>query len=136
MDWHALKARRGDPGAALVLLVEDDDGLRELWANALTAVGYEVRAVPDALTAMAHLPDAPQVAVCDVHLPGASGLWLTEQIRTISPTTAVVLATGDARIPATQSLRSGIVRYLVKPFGLDDLKRAVEEGVRWSLRLK
>jgi DNA-binding NtrC family response regulator len=59
-------------------------------------------------------------------------LWLAEQVRTVSPTTAVVLATGDARIPANQSLRAGIIAYLVKPFGADALVAAVHDGVRWS----
>jgi CheY-like chemotaxis protein len=132
MDWHALKERRAHKDSALVLVVEDDEGVRELWTTALTALSYNVRAAADAVTALPLLEDAPHVAVCDVHLPGPSGLWLIEQIRTLSPTTAIVIATGDARIPANQSLRAGVVRYLVKPFALDDLKVAVEEGVRWS----
>ena len=72
------------------------------------------------------------VAICDVHRSGASGLWLIDQIRTTSLHTAVILATADPSISALQSLRAGTVAYLVKPFRLDELKAAVEAGVRWS----
>jgi DNA-binding response OmpR family regulator len=70
------------------------------------------------------------VAICDVHLSGASGLWLIDQIRTTSLHTAIILATADPSISALQSLRAGTVAYLVKPFRLDELKAAVEAGVR------
>jgi response regulator NasT len=94
--------------------------------------GYEVIAVPAALEALPLLTHDPHVVVCDVHLPGPNGLWLADQIRDTSPMTAIVLATGDADIPPLESLRPGVIAYLVKPFNLTQLQAAVEEGVRWS----
>ena len=117
---------------APVIVVEDDPILRDLLSKYLDQLGYALQAVEDALSALPLLRGAPYVAIVDVHLPGASGLWLADQIREISPTTAVVLATGDATIPANQSMRAGIVAYLVKPFELEGVAAAVQDGVQWS----
>jgi DNA-binding NtrC family response regulator len=77
---------------------------------------------------------APTVVICDVHLPdGPDGLWLADKIRKLYPTTAMILATGDHTVPSTQSLRKGIVAYLVKPFQREEIVRAIEHGVRWSI---
>lgn len=88
--------------------------------------------VEDAQQAAPFLTHDLYVAICDVRLSGASGLWLIDQIRTTSLHAAVILATADPSISALQSLRAGTVAYLVKPFRLDELKSAVEAGVRWS----
>ena len=115
-----------------VLMVEDDESLRELWTRVVTRLGYDVIVAPDAESAAQLLHDHHDVALCDVHLPGASGLWLADQIRQLSPGTAIVLITADDHIPPSESLRPGIVSYLVKPVTIDELERALREAVRWS----
>jgi len=119
---------------ARVLLVEDDQSLRALWTRAITRLGYDVIMVSDAESAVPLLANRPDVALCDVHLPGASGLWLADRIRDLSPTTAIVLITADDHIPPSESLRPGIVSYLVKPVTLDELDSAVHAAVRLSQR--
>lgn len=115
-------------------MVEDDHSLRALWTRAIKRLGYDLLIAPDAESAVPLLEHRPDVALCDVHLPGASGLWLAERIRELSPTTAIVLVTADDHIPPTESLRPGIVSYLVKPVSLADLDSAVHAAVRWSRR--
>jgi CheY-like chemotaxis protein len=117
---------------ATVLIVEDDPTVREVWQRLLHGFGYEVVAARDAKEAVTLLAHRPDVAVLDVHLPGASGIWLADEIRRTSPTTAVVLATGDGSLSAADTIRPGIVAYLVKPFHLDQLNAAVDAGARWS----
>ena len=113
-------------------MVEDDQSLRLLWMRAITRLGYDVIMAPDAESAVPLLANRPDVALCDVHLPGASGLWLADRIRDLSPTTAIVLITADDTIPPRESLRPGIVSYLVKPVTLDELDTAVHAAVRLS----
>jgi FixJ family two-component response regulator len=43
-----------------------------------------------------------------------------------------VFATGDSTLPPTQTLRKGIVGYVLKPFRHDLLLQAVREGIRWA----
>ena len=56
------------------------------------------------------------VVFCDVQMPGQGGLWLAGVLRTQFPQTAIILATGVTTVPATTSLRPGILAYLTKPF--------------------
>src|SRR5687767_96027 len=99
-----------------VLVVDDQSGFRELLKRFLEPAGYEVRTASDAHEALARLADAPPaVAILDVHMPGPNGLWLANQIRSGSPTTAIVLATSDDTVPPVESLKKGVVAYIVKP---------------------
>ena len=116
-----------------ILIVEDDANVRDLLRRILEGAGHEVVEAPNAEDAMSLLRgSALSVAFVDVHMPGASGLWLAEQIRHSSPATAVVLATGDARILPAESLRSGVVAYIVKPFTRKDILSAADAGIAWS----
>ena len=119
---------------ASVLIVDDDSTVCDLLERLVTFAGYEAASVPDAHTALAAMAASPSpVVLCDVHLhEGPDGLWLADRIRQLHPITAMILATGDATVPPTESLRKGVVAYLVKPFRHADVVRAVEEGVLWS----
>jgi two-component system NtrC family response regulator len=116
-----------------VLIVDDDDKVREVLRRFLEPEGYEVIQAGSAEDAVRMVEvAAPSVAFCDVHMTGANGLWLADQIRTLSPATAMVLATGDSQIPSTESLRAGVVSYLLKPLRRERVVAAAAEGVRWS----
>lgn len=119
-------------GRQLVLIVEDEEGVRSVWERAVTALGYEAIVVADAEAAMQNLSPPPNVAILDVHLPGASGLWLSEEIRKVSPTTAIVFATGDSRIPPKDTLAPHVTAYLVKPFSAGKFQKAVRTAMAWS----
>jgi len=118
---------------ASVLIVDDDRRIQELLMRWLRAAGHTLRFAEDANAALASIAeDHPTVIVCDVHMPGANGLWLADRVRAIAPTTAIVLATGDTDVPPFESLRKGVVAYMVKPFQRDAFLRAVSAGVEWS----
>lgn len=110
-----------------ILVVEDDTAI----AAALTAVllrrGHDVVVVHDALRALEC--DAPDVLLSDVHLPGASGFDLASELhrRGIRPRT--VFMTGDATLDnCRRALLLGAAEFLVKPFRIEDVIRAVEAG--------
>lgn len=122
---------------ARVLVVDDHAPIRELLRRILEAAGYEVFTAEDAHGALAAMAaHEPHVAFLDVHMPGADGLWLADQIRERFPTAATVLATADRDIPQAQNVRRGIIQYLVKPFQRDDVLRAAADGVQWSEALR
>ena len=116
-----------------VLVVDDEDGIRELIARWLTGGGYEVRTAANANEALDRVHDrAPAVALCDIRMPGRDGLWLAQHIRRDAPETAVIMATGVQDVgSAVTSLRQGVVDYLTKPFGRDRLRESVLRGVEW-----
>lgn len=116
-----------------VLVVEQDLEARDLVAHWLTASGYEVVAAADDAEALWMLEEQTVgVAVCAIRAPGRDGLWLLEQLRRLSPETALVLATQQQDVgSAVASLRLGVVDYLIKPFGRERLREAVRRGSEW-----
>ena len=133
MDWLTLRIKRAGPrDGPSVLVVEDEQSMRDFLKRTLTTLGYNLLVAPDSESALRLLSEQPQVALLDVHLPGASGLWLADQIRDLSPTTAIILVTGDSRVAPTESLRPQVVGYILKPFAIEKLRETVAAGVLWS----
>jgi DNA-binding NtrC family response regulator len=116
-----------------VLIVDDEANVRALLERILAEAGHELRTAADAesaLQAIAH--STPDVVLSDVHMPGASGLWLADRIRDCAPATAVVLVTADGDVPPCESLRNGLVAYVLKPFQPKQVLRAVADGMQWA----
>ena len=121
------------PHIPSILVVDDDNGVRDLMARWLAAVGYDVRTASSATEALDRVhAAAPAVALCDIRMPGQDGLWLAHQIRHDAPETAVIMATGVHDVgSAVASLRQGVIDYLTKPFGRDRLRESVSRGLEW-----
>lgn len=143
---HAAVARpAGSSGATRahsVLIVDDENGVRDLLARWLESGGYSVTTAASAEEALGRLQDHPSaVALCDIRMPGHDGVWLAEQIRQQFPETAVIMATGVQDVgSAVQTLRQGVIDYLTKPFGKKRLREAVTRGLEfhhsaWDARL-
>ena len=83
------------PAAALVLVVDDEAGVRDLLVRWLGTFGFDVITAAGADQALVRLRErSVAVALCDIRMPGRDGLWLAEQVQHASPDTAVVMATG------------------------------------------
>jgi DNA-binding NtrC family response regulator len=110
-----------------VLLVEDDENVRQSVAAALIGAGHQVTEVTDGLDAVDLLgSEAFDLAICDVNLPRLDGMALFRRIKREAPDTAVVMMTSYARIPdVVDSMRDGAVDYVTKPFDPDDFTRRV-----------
>ena len=116
-----------------VLVVDDEDSVRELLIRWLEISGYAVAGARGAEEALARLDAHPAaVVVCDIRMPGRDGLWLAARIRQRFPETAVVMSTGVQDVEASaESMRQGVIDYLTKPFGRDRLRDAVNRAVEW-----
>src|SRR5829696_5526566 len=78
-----------------VLVVDDENGVRDLMSRWLQAGGYSVASASGADEALGVIQTfAPAVALCDIRMPGRDGLWLAQRIRQQYPETAVIIATG------------------------------------------
>lgn len=114
-----------------VLVVDDEAQVRELLERWLGTAGYETRSAGNADAAIEAMNAEPaSVVLCDVHMPGRDGLWLTEQLRARYPSTAIVLATGLDEIPGS-ALRDGVVGCLQKPFQRGVMLDVVREGLEY-----
>ena len=118
-----------------ILVVEDDDSLRETSAELLRTHGYVVEAVEDAFAALAFLRENDVAAlILDVYLPGMNGLTLLDLLDDPPPT---ALITGHSYDTEVMDRRSKVSLFLQKPIRPDylleaagDLTRRSEEGGR------
>jgi len=114
-----------------VLLIEDDPDVLVSSAQALRLAGFEVEALGSAEAARPRISfGAPVIVVCDVRLPGLSGVdWLPE-IRAIDAELPVVLFTGHGHIAmAVESMRQGAYDFIEKPFTSERLVAVVRHAV-------
>jgi DNA-binding NtrC family response regulator len=115
-----------------VLIVDDEASIRQVLKRWIEAMGYataEAESGEAGLAAMIANPAA--VVFCDVQMPGQGGLWLAGALRSQFPLAAIILATGVTTVPATTSLRPGILAYLTKPFEQPDVRAALERAMVW-----
>jgi two-component system OmpR family response regulator len=116
---------------ATVLLVEDDDVLREEMAGYLTGQGYTVRQAADVPAAREVLDARPvDVMVLDVNLPGENGLSLCRQVAgTDGPAILLLSALGDP-VDRIVGLELGADDYVVKPIPPRELLARVKALLR------
>ncbi len=114
-----------------VLVVEDDENLREAIADTLEISNYSVETVCDAEQALEWLSHKHcDLVVSDVNMPGLSGYQLMQQIATQWPQVPVLIMTAYGSISnAVQAMRSGAVDYLEKPFSTEKLISVVQKYV-------
>ena len=110
-----------------LLVIDDDDALRQSLTEALSEEGYSVRAVASATAALAQLKEiGPDVVLSDVRMPGLDGLELLRVLRDRAPDVQVVLMTAFDDMPTVvAAMRHGAVDFLVKPLDLHDLRRVL-----------
>ena len=125
---HASGA--GSDGTETVLLVEDEEALRDILEQVLTAKGYTVIVAAsgaECLAEVAKLDAPPRLLVTDVVMPGLGGRELAESMSADYPGMKVLFMSGytdDARL--LEAMQRG-AHFLQKPFGLQDFAARVRE---------
>ncbi|HVM96872.1 MAG TPA: response regulator [Candidatus Acidoferrales bacterium] len=113
-----------------ILIVDDDDVLRERLARAFRDRDYDVRignGYDEAMRLAA--ADSPELAVIDLRMPGRSGLELVRDLHELDPSTKIVVLTGYGSIAtAIEAVRLGATYYLSKPADADDVLAAFARG--------
>jgi two-component system response regulator AtoC len=101
-----------------VLIVDDDESLRESLALVLGAEGFEVATAADGERALARLDDAaPDIVLCDLRMPGMGGLELVpELVRRRPDATVILMSAWGTNELALEAMRRGAYDYLAKPF--------------------
>jgi two-component system response regulator PrrA len=125
-----IDSRAGDD--VRVLVVEDDDAVRDALARGLALHGFEARAVADAEQALeAVTRRMPHLIVLDVGLPGMSGVDFCRQVRSGGIDVPIlVLSARDQVHDRVEGLEAGADDYVVKPFDLTELVLRLRALVR------
>ena len=114
-----------------VLLVEDDEHVRLATTQSLRLACLQVHGVDSAEAARAWLqPGFAGIVVCDVQLPGDSGLTLLHGLREQDPELPVILVTGHGDIGmAVEAMRDGAWDFIEKPFSAEHLVEVVRRAL-------
>lgn len=121
----------GDAEMKRLLLVDDDETIRLALSKFLRSRGYQVDAAEGAPAALSFLNNGHySLMLCDIRMPGMSGLQLVPIARTVDPNLAVIMLTALNDAPtAAESISAGAMEYLTKPVDLQDLLAAIERVV-------
>jgi DNA-binding NtrC family response regulator len=117
-----------------VLLIDDEAVFREDMAVMLRDEGYDCETAADGEEALAKLADlTPDVILCDLVMPGISGVELISRMATIVPQTPVIIVTAHATLDtAVGAFRAGAVDYIIKPVMAEDLFQKIGRCVEQS----
>ncbi len=114
-----------------VMLVDDDDSVREVLAELLGQRGWAVGAFSDAESAIEELrlsADRYDVLVTDINMPGLSGMDLLSKAKEAAPGIPVVMITGYPSIDvAVEAMKIGATDFLTKPFRGEDLEMVIKK---------
>jgi two-component system response regulator PilR (NtrC family) len=115
-----------------ILVVDDEEDLRQAIVELLTVDGFEVHGVATAEQAYELLSQtAFDVLIADNNLPGKSGLELLEDTLSRYPEIVGIVITGFGTIEtAVQAIKKGAYDYLSKPFKLVELSIMVRKGLK------
>lgn len=110
----------------LLLIVDDDEVFRHVLARALKKRGYEVMQAESVEQALSVIEQqAPEYAVIDLKMQGASGLELVKHLHQVDEQTRMVVLTGYASIAtAVEAIKLGATHYLAKPANADEIVAA------------
>ena len=115
-----------------ILVVDDENYMREIVRHALEDTGFQVEEAADGKAALQMIRRYPyDVIVTDLRMPGPPGEKILEEALSIFPETIVIIMTGFGNIQtAVEAIRCGAYDYLPKPFQLDELVMRVEKGLQ------
>jgi putative nucleotidyltransferase with HDIG domain len=116
---------------ASILVVDDEDFIREIICRKLTGSGFECDSAASAEDALAKIAQSDYDCVLsDIHMPGMSGVDLLRQIKLQNRDLAVILVTGAPDIDAAlEAMRLGAYDHLSKPLNLAALEMTVDRAL-------
>jgi two-component system OmpR family response regulator len=120
----------------LILIVDDEIGVRELLTDALRLCDFETAAAQDGMSALTLIrKQKPDLLIIDVNMPIMDGFELLERLRSNNDNTpAIMLTARKDRSDVTRGLKLGADDYLSKPFGLEELTLRVRAILRRSIK--
>jgi two-component system nitrogen regulation response regulator GlnG len=118
--------------APSALVADDEPSIRYVLRETLAELGWEVAEADDGEAALEALASGGHaLAFLDIRMPGPSGLELLDRVQSLGLDTAVVIITAQNSFEnAVEAMKRGALDYLVKPFGMDEVKALAAKVTR------
>lgn len=135
LDSSRQTGRAGDkdrPGdRPRILVVDDEQAVRDLLAKTLTMADYDVDAAPDGATAIDRMRAVEyDLLITDLKMPGMDGLSVIREARRATPDLPVIIITGySTEASAIEAINLGVAGYLTKPFRLPRILAAAARAL-------
>jgi DNA-binding NtrC family response regulator len=115
-----------------ILIVDDEESVRDSLYNWFIEDGYRVACAEDAKKAFVLLEnDLFDIILADIKMPGMDGLEMLRRIKAIKPESIVIIMTAFATVDtAVKALKDGAYDYVTKPFDPDDLTHLIRNATR------
>jgi len=112
-----------------ILVVDDEEGARELFNTILSDEGYEVSLAVNGEDALSHMKNASfDLVVTDIKMPGMDGLQLLQEIRKTGSKADVIMVTAYGEVESyLKAMSLGAAEYINKPIRIKELKRIVHK---------
>ncbi|MGH7233784.1 MAG: sigma-54-dependent transcriptional regulator [Nitrospiraceae bacterium] len=130
---HAAEPKRTRHHAHL-MIVDDDDMVRDVLVQLLTDEGYQATAVSDAQAAIQLVKDIPvQLVITDLRLPGMDGIQLLERISRINVHVVGIVMTGHGTIDvAVKAMKGGAFDFITKPLDADAVLTVIAKAIEYQ----
>jgi PAS domain S-box-containing protein len=128
------RSERTAPGAGRVLVVDDEDGVRQVAADILSSLGYDVTMAADGAAAVDRYRELAQsidIVLLDLAMPGMGGRECFRALKAINADVKAVLCTGYGfNVAAQQLLDEGMLGIVAKPYEIEQLSDAIAQALR------
>lgn len=114
-----------------ILVVDDDNALREMVGIVLSSSGFDPHYSPDGDSAIGKYQEVkPDLVLLDVMLPGKSGIEVCRELRAISGVPIIMLTAKSDTSDVVLGLEAGADDYVVKPFEPNELQARIKARLR------
>ncbi len=114
-----------------ILVVDDEQNIRDIFQTFLQEMGYFVCTAIDGLDALEKVArEKFDLYIVDIYMPRMGGLELISRLKDMQPSAVIIVTTGYSGLDVDfRSIRQSAFMYLAKPIQPDELMRAVEAGL-------
>jgi excisionase family DNA binding protein len=118
-------------GRHRVLVVDDEEGIRDLLSRTLAMAEYDVETTSDGMSALDRLRnDGINLVIADLRMPGMDGLTLIREVKLINPQIPIIIITGySSESSAIEAVNLGVSGYLTKPVGIPQVLAAAAKAL-------
>lgn len=122
--------------AELIMIVDDEPGVRALLKDTLSIAGFDVIEATDGMAALTLLrTHKPALMVIDINMPLMDGFELVERLRLTNDLTPVLMLTArEDKGDIARGLKIGADDYVIKPFGIEELILRIKAILRRSYK--